>query len=100
MAKSAKKAHAPRNKLLGGGINRYSRSVMYAKRYAFKKRTNVTKVEKKQLKALKEKNIGGEKNGKTRLVRIKRMVSGMLNMVYCVGETAVFSVQHNSTLCN
>nr|CAB3265728.1 60S ribosomal protein L6 [Phallusia mammillata] len=65
--------HAPRNKPLGGGINRYSRSVMYAKRFAFKKRKNITMIEKKRAERMTEKPIGGDKNGGTRLVRVKKM---------------------------
>nr|XP_009861667.1 60S ribosomal protein L6 [Ciona intestinalis]XP_009861668.1 60S ribosomal protein L6 [Ciona intestinalis]XP_009861669.1 60S ribosomal protein L6 [Ciona intestinalis]XP_026694709.1 60S ribosomal protein L6 [Ciona intestinalis] len=69
----AKKPHAPRNKPLRKGVNRYSRSVMYAKRYAFKHRKNVTKVEKKMDVTHKLKTIGGDKNGSTRFVPTKKM---------------------------
>ncbi|XP_076813547.1 large ribosomal subunit protein eL6-like [Clavelina lepadiformis] len=73
MAAKTPRKHSSRNKPLDGGINRYSRSVMYAKRYAFKKRKNVTKIEKKRESVMKEKQIGGDKNGSTRLVRINKL---------------------------
>ena len=69
------KAHPPRNKELIPGIGRYSRSAIYKKRALYKrKKTGVKKVVKEEPKT-KTKEIGGDKNGGTRVVPIKREVS-------------------------
>ena len=70
--------HTSRNKPIGGGVNRYSRSRMFAKKALYKKKKVVTKIEKKRDPVMKEKEIGGEKNGGTRKVRIQKLVSNCL----------------------
>ena len=56
------KVHTPRNKDLAPGIGRYSRSAIYKKRALYKrKKTGV-------------KEVGGDKNGSTRVVPVKREV--------------------------
>lgn len=63
------------NKLLPGGVRRFSKSRMFAKKALYKKKRVVTKVEKKRDFMTKIKQIGGEKNGGTRKVRIQKLVS-------------------------
>lgn len=67
------KARGSRNTTLVKGINTHSRSAMFSKRFTHVYKKNVTKVEKKMAAAMKEKAIGGEKNGEKRLVRVKKM---------------------------
>ena len=67
-----------RNYELGtSGIMRFSRSRMFAKRAVYrKKKPDQTKaVTKKRAETYVEKQIGGEKNGGTRKVPVKRAVS-------------------------
>jgi len=62
-----------KNEELCKGVNRYSRSAMYAKRFVWKyKKGSTTKIEKKRKPAMKEKVIGGDKNGEKRVVPVKR----------------------------
>lgn len=67
--------HTPRNKSLGGGVNRYSKTRMFAKKALYKRKRVVTKIEKKRDSVTKIKQIGGEKNGGSRKVRIVKLVS-------------------------
>ncbi|XP_039251926.1 large ribosomal subunit protein eL6-like [Styela clava] len=62
-----------RNETLKGGLNRYSKSRMFAKRALYKKKRVVTKIEKKREFVTVVKPIGGEKNGGTRKVRVKKL---------------------------
>merc|ERR1712142_964083 len=64
---------ASKNEELCRGVNRYSRSAMYAKRFVWKyKKGSTTKIEKKHKPSMKEKVIGGDKNGEKRMVPVKR----------------------------
>merc|ERR1712142_1456325 len=64
---------ASKNEELCRGVNRYSRSAMYAKRFGWKyKKGSTTKIEKKHKPSMKEKVIGGDKNGEKRMVPVKR----------------------------
>merc|ERR1719192_1720033 len=74
MAKTEKKDSKPRNYVLGGGVMRFSRSRMYKKRAIYRKK----KADQKKTVARKPaveyitKTIGGEKNGGSRKVPVKR----------------------------
>ncbi|XP_077995306.1 large ribosomal subunit protein eL6-like [Glandiceps talaboti] len=67
-----KKAHSCRNKLLTGGVSRYGRSAMYERTATYKKKWDPVKKEKVKTPVYVEKQIGGDKNGGKRLVRVKR----------------------------
>jgi len=56
-----------------GGIPRYSRSQMYKRTAKYKKKKAVVKKDRKRKSAMVEKQIGGEKNGGKRLVRVHRL---------------------------
>ncbi|XP_051950173.1 60S ribosomal protein L6-like [Xyrauchen texanus] len=75
--------HGSRNPVLARGIGRYSRSTMFARRALYKRKTqaSVTKIEKKLVeKKPKErapttitKTVGGDKNGGTRVVKLRKL---------------------------
>merc|ERR1711915_91306 len=66
------KVHTSRNKELIPGIGRYSRSAIYKKRALYKrKKTGVKKLTKDEAKT-KVKEIGGDKNGGSRVVPVRR----------------------------
>uniref|UniRef100_A0A0K8TPQ7 Large ribosomal subunit protein eL6 n=1 Tax=Tabanus bromius TaxID=304241 RepID=A0A0K8TPQ7_TABBR len=71
--KGKKKRKHVLNSYLGGGIMRYSRSQMYKRRGLYRLKgvkRPITKKEKKPI--MKVKKIGGEKNGGTRVVFLKK----------------------------
>jgi len=72
--KKEKKPHQARNVELSAGIMRYSKSAMYKKRGIWKKKKVGVKPQPKAPAANRtaEKQIGGEKNGKTRKVLQKK----------------------------
>merc|ERR1712141_650414 len=71
-----KNAGKPRNYALEGGVYRFGRSKMYHKKAAYKflkKKTAKKAAPKKPM--FVEKQIGGAKNGGTRMVRVKKAVN-------------------------
>ncbi|XP_062504835.1 large ribosomal subunit protein eL6-like [Corticium candelabrum] len=72
MADNLKIPHAPRNRRLPGGVMKYSRSVMYKKKALYRKKKVVVKKTEVKEERFMTKPIGGEKNGKERVVPIER----------------------------
>ncbi|KAM8865671.1 large ribosomal subunit protein eL6 [Synchiropus picturatus] len=75
-----KRRHASRNPVLARGICRYSRSAMFSRRAMYKRKTKVTETKTEKKLKLKErpratvvKTVGGDKNGGSRVVKLRRM---------------------------
>ncbi|PFX23892.1 60S ribosomal protein L6-like [Stylophora pistillata] len=66
------KVHTPRNKDLAPGIGRYSRSAIYKKRALYKRKKTGVKKEVVEEPKTRVKEVGGDKNGSTRVVPVKR----------------------------
>ena len=75
------KTHTSRNKSLTKGIGRLSRSAIYKKRALYKrKKTGVEKVIKEEANTI-TKQIGGDENGGTRVVTVKREVIDLVIII-------------------
>lgn len=78
-----KRPHAPRNFKIPGGVWRFSRSTMYSRRgiYKLKNKSTAPKEKPKRKPRTVVKPIGGEKNGGTRVVKLKKEVRFMFYLI-------------------
>lgn len=74
ICRMAKKVHSSRNPELAPGIGRYSRSAIYKKRALYKRKKTGVKTVSKEQEKVKRKEIGGDKNGGSRVVPVQREV--------------------------
>merc|ERR1712127_1023104 len=64
--------HAPRNSNLAFGVNRLGRAAVYKKRALYRRKKTVQSTDKPEKATTKTKEIGGDKNGKTRTVPVQK----------------------------